>query len=810
MKLFAGYLFTVLLAVSYNSAFAQAVSSAIHGKIQIENSSPADAATVVLLESKDSSIVKSTISNQQGIFNFTGVQPGRYLLFITKLNYSKTYSGPYQVTEGKETDAGSITLKMAATQLNEVTVTGKKDFVEVMKDKTVLNVEQNVMAAGGSLFDVLTTSPGVKVNGSDILYHGGQKALIAIDGKPVLLIGDELVNFLKNYQSSSISQIELIDNPGSKYEASAAGGMINIILKKNTNLGSNFNISQSAAYGQDYKFSTGLIYTLRTEKLNLYASYGFQDNNILHTISNSRDINIGGQSYNFDLDYAAHLKAVTNNFNIGADYQITKGQTVGFLVNGFYNHTPIDKTNTTVISTNGQLDSSIYTQSAINRNISNMSYDLSYKGSLDKADQSILSANADYSDYNRHSNELLQNDFSNAAGQTDSSPLFYQDNSPSHIIIKSANIDFTQRLGSSSHIDLGVKSSKVSSDNDIDFNQLVNGQYQPVPDYTDHFIYDEHIDAAYLGFECKFNKTTISLNVRDERTSSTSFSVNPNRQEDTTYNNFFPNVQISQQLDKNNLLTAFYKRGIRRPDYQDLNPFIGYVDQFYYNTGNPFLKPEYINTYQLSDLIADKYKVNLMMIVTDHFFGTIFEQDDITKVYTSTKANLGTHYQYQVEFNLPVDITPWWNASADIDIFHEKYTYALDTVAARTTNGFNIYLSQNFKLSPKWTLQLYDQYESATYFVISQYRPLFYMNAGLSYSIMHNKGSIRLAATDIFNTYYNRYHTNYANLDITERDKIGARFVTATFTYHFGSSSLKARNNNTDEQKRLSNGNSEN
>jgi len=810
MKLIAGCLLTVLLAAACSAASAQVMSPAINGQVQTENRAPADAATIVLLNAKDSSVVRSTISNAQGVFNFNDLQAGSYLLFTTKLSYAKKYSGPYTVADGKTTNAGIIILYAAAQQLNEVSITGKKDFVEVHPDKTVLNVEQNITAAGNSLYDVLTTSPGVKVTGGDILYHGGQKALIAIDGKPVLLTGDELVNFLKNYQSSSISQIELIDNPGGKYEASASGGMINIILKKNKNLGSNFGLSESAAYGQDYKSSTGLTYTLRTEKLNLFANYSFQDNKILHTISNSRNINTGGQSYNFDLDYTAHLKALNNNFNLGAEYDLAKGQTLGFLVSGFYNHTPIDKTNTTVISTGGLRDSSIYTESSINRNISDMSYDLSYKGSLDKASHSVLSANADYSDYRRLSDELLQNDFFDAAGQTDSSPVFYQDNSPSHIMIKSANIDFTQHVSGSAHFDAGVKSSKVSSDNNIDFNQLVNGSYMPVPDLTDHFIYNERIDAAYLGFEEKFNKTTVSVNLRDEWTSSTSFSVNPNREEDSTYNNLFPNVQVSQQLDKNNLLTAFYKRGIRRPDYQDLNPFVGYVDQFYYSTGNPFLKPEYINTYQVSDLITDKYKVSLMMLVTDHFFNTIFEQDNVTKVYTATKANLGTHYQYQVELNLPVDITRWWSISADIDLFHEKYTYTLDTVPAKTTNGFNIYLNQSIKLSSKLSLQLYDEYESATYYIISQYEPLFFMNAGLSYSILNNKGSVKLAVNDIFNTDFNKYHTNYANLDITERDKLGTRFIMGTFTYHFGSSSPRIRNNNTEEQKRLGSGNSEN
>lgn len=803
MKLIAGYFLTVSLAVASFAASGQSASSAIHGNIRIENSAPAEAATVVILKAQDSSVVKGTISNKDGAFNFSNLQPGNYLLFITKLNYEKLYAGPYLLNNSNNLDVGSIALKISTTHLGEVTVTGKRDYVEVRPDKTILNVDQNVNAAGNSVYDVLASSPGVKVNNGEILYHGGQNALIAIDGKPVLLTGDELANFLKNYQASSISQIELVDNPGAKYEAAASGGMINIILKKNKNLGSNFAFSQSAGFEEDYKFSTGLTYTLRTEKLNLFASYGFQDNKVPHTISNERMINTGGNVYDFRLDYMAHLKAINNNFNVGADYQLAKGQTVGFLINGFYNHTPIDKSNTTAISVDGQPNSSIGTHSTINRNISNISYDVNYKGNLDKDGHSVLSGNADYADYHRHSDETLQNDFFDASGKPDSS-VVYKDSSPSHITIRSANLDFTQRISSAIHFDAGAKSSKVTSDNSITFNQSVYGE-----DLNDHFTYAERIDAAYLGFEGKFNKTTLTVNLRDEHTTSNALSVNPNRRVDSSYNNLFPNIQVSQQLDKDNLITAFYKRSINRPNYQDLNPFIGYVDQFYYNTGNSFLKPEYLNTYQLSDLIQDKYKISLMMLITNHFFANIFRQDDTTKVYTSTKANLGTHYQYQVEFALPVTITPWWNIDATLDIFHEKYMYTLNAVPSKLTNGINIYLTQNFKLSQKLNLQLYDKYESSSYYVISQYQPLFYMNAGVSYSILHNKGSLKLGATDIFNTDYNKYHTNYENLDITQRDQLSSHFITATFSYHFGSSTPKARNNSTEEQRRLG-GNNEN
>ncbi|MBS1532166.1 MAG: carboxypeptidase regulatory-like domain-containing protein [Bacteroidetes bacterium] len=314
MKLIAGCLLTVLLAVACYTGSAQTASASLSGTVQTENRAPADAATIVLLNRKDSSVVRSTISDQNGAFNFINIHSGEYLLFITKLNYAKNYSGPYAVSDGGATNAGIIALSPAARQLSEVAITGKKDFVEIHPDKTVLNVEQNITAAGNSLYDVLTSSPGVKVNNGSILYRGGQKALIAIDGKPVLLTGEALVNFLKNYQSGSISRIELVDNAGAKYEASASGGMINIILKKNTGLGSNFSLSQSGGLGEDYKYVTGLIYTLRTEKLNLFASYGFTDSKTPHTISNSRTINTGGQLYEFDIDYLAHLKAINNSF----------------------------------------------------------------------------------------------------------------------------------------------------------------------------------------------------------------------------------------------------------------------------------------------------------------------------------------------------------------------------------------------------------------------------------------------------------------------------------------------------------------
>ncbi|HTD41494.1 MAG TPA: TonB-dependent receptor [Mucilaginibacter sp.] len=803
MRILAGCFLTVWFTCAYSITFAQSTSSALVGKVYSDKGL-VDEATIVLLNYPDSSVVKSTLSNKSGLFFFGNISKGKYLVFVTKLNYIKSYSGPYDVEDGKSRDIGFISIKQSPNQLSEVVITGKKDFVEVKPDKSVLNVEQNIMASGASLYDILSTSPGVKVVNDEVLYHGGQKALIAINGKPVLLTGEELTNFLKNYQSSSISRIELIDNAGSKYGSTGAGGMINVILKAKKDIGSNVSLTESAAYGDKYKFNSGINYNLRTEKLNLFAAYNYSNNSIPHTIYTNRFVNNSSGLNHFTLDYDADVKTSNHNFSVGADYQLTPRQTIGFLVNGFYNSANIDKKNTTYISTNGYRDSVIKASSVIDRDIYNLNYNLNYKIDLDKAGNSVLSADADYSDYHRSSEEMLQNDFFNATGQNENNPVFYSDNSPSRIKIKSANIDFSQALSKNSRLNLGVKSSRVSSDNQIDFDQLLNGKYVTDSVRTDHFVYTERVDAGYLEFEGKFNKTNFTLSLRGERTHFTAESVNPSRHADSSYFSLFPNAQLSQQLDKNNLLTLSYSRSIGRPNYQDLNPFVSYVDEFYSSTGNPFLRPDFINTFRLSDFIADKYRVSLSAIITDNYYQTIFDQNNATGSYVTTKANLGTRYQYMIEFNLPVDLTQWWHVDAQIDASHERYVYKYFGSGSKNTNGIDLNINENFKLTSKLSAQLTNVYQSPTYYIISQYNFLAWTSAGLRYAILNNKGAIRLSVSDIFNSEFNKYRTTFNGLDIQSRDKVGSRFVTATFTFHFGSTPARSHAKTTEEQKRLS------
>ena len=816
MKFLFGCLLSAFLGGAYFCSYAQTGYSSVKGTVSTEDNQPAIAATVILLKFADSAIVKSAITNQAGQFAFDHIKPGSYRVLIHKIDYQRVYTGSYQLMADKTTDIGPIILQPINNQLKEVTITDKRDYIEVRPDKTVLNVDRSILAAGGNVYDILTTAPGVRVIDNAILLKGGQKALIAINGKPVgNLTDDQLAELLKSYPGSSISQIELIENPSAKYDAAGGGGVINIILKKSKDIGFRASVVESAAYGQDYKFSTGINLNYRTPKINFFGSYNFVDSKTPRMLDIDRDINTDGLLTNIDVNYHSTTIMRVNNFNAGSDYSITPKQTLGVLVYGYHNQAGIDKSSITHIANDGVLDSNLTTQSHIDRAITNLNYNLNYRGSFGKADETALSADVDYSDYNRSSFELLDNEFYRTDGSTYRDPLFYTDNSPSNIKVRSEKVDFSQALSKSSTLSAGLKNNQVNSDNQIDFEQREDSvlNFSPIPALTDHFVYNERINAAYVSYNDVVGKSDVTLGMRAEQTNSYGISYHPDRSVTRNYFDLFPNLQLTQTLDADNQLTLGYNRRIERPNYQDLNPFVGYISQYSYSTGNPFLKPEYYNTYAVSDLYQNKYKFSLSMVITKDFFAPVYQQNDTTKIYTTTYSNIGTYYVYEAEFEMPLTITKWWQADLDFRASYQRYVYNLDS-ARKSTYDINISLDQQFSITTGLKAQLFGVYESPTYYGIKQYMAQASAGAGLSQAVLDNKGTLRLNVSDIFNSDVFRYTSNYQNLDLTGREKLPTRFISLTFNYRFGKQSVKGPRSrvggNADEQKRLGGSNNEN
>ncbi|MEO7394035.1 MAG: TonB-dependent receptor, partial [Chitinophagaceae bacterium] len=266
--------FAILVLIS-SMAQAQKIS----GLVNDDKEKGLEKTTVSLLRSKDSSVIKLSVTNKDGMYYFQAAA-GTYLVSASHVGYALQYSKLIEVSG----DVGVPIMQMfkAAGNLKEVTVTAQKPIVEVRADKTILNVEGTINAVGNDALELLRRSPGVMVDKDDNLSLAGKNGVqVFIDGKPSPLSGADLANYLKSLQSAQIEAIEIITNPSAKYEAAGNAGIINIKLKKNKAFGTNGSISSGYVQGTYAKFNEGLNLNYRNKSVNLFGTYNYNNGNNL-------------------------------------------------------------------------------------------------------------------------------------------------------------------------------------------------------------------------------------------------------------------------------------------------------------------------------------------------------------------------------------------------------------------------------------------------------------------------------------------------------------------------------------------------
>src|SRR5436305_3767791 len=263
------------------TAFAQG-NSRVWGSIADAEGKPVSAATVSLLKSKDSSLVKLALSDKAGVYEFLDIHEGKYLLSFSSVGFGKKFSSGFEV-KGSDLELPLTSLQQVEKSLNNVTVTATRPFVETHLDKTIVNVEASPSSAGATALEVLEKSPGIMVNSDGIIsLRGKQGVIVMLDGKPTYLSAGDLANLLKNMPASAIDQIEIMTNPSSKYDASGNSGIINIKTKKGKNNGFNGSFTLGAStsiYNLDGtvyflpKSQNSFNFNYRHNKINFFGNY---------------------------------------------------------------------------------------------------------------------------------------------------------------------------------------------------------------------------------------------------------------------------------------------------------------------------------------------------------------------------------------------------------------------------------------------------------------------------------------------------------------------------------------------------------
>jgi hypothetical protein len=246
MKKFAGYtsFLVLLLFFDFLPRFAIAqekVDTHVSGVILDEKQQPLPFAAIVLKAKHDSTVTKTALSEINGKFMLSNVPIGIFLLEITMLGYETYRKEIESVAVARDSELGNIQLKPAAKNLSAVTISGQKPFIEQRADKIVINLNDR-LTGGSSLMEVMDRLPGVQINPDNMIYLNGRNVRIYIDGKPTPLSADALAGLLRGMSATSIERVELIARPSSKYDASASGGIINIVRKRGTREGLRGNV----------------------------------------------------------------------------------------------------------------------------------------------------------------------------------------------------------------------------------------------------------------------------------------------------------------------------------------------------------------------------------------------------------------------------------------------------------------------------------------------------------------------------------------------------------------------------------------
>jgi len=801
-----------LLLMGY-TALAKKEDNKVSGKVIDNHNNAVVSASVVLLTEKDT-LVKAAFTDEQGAFYIEGISNGAYVLRIILEGFD-TYI--QRVSVLGNTKIPDITLSEKSTTLNEVSVRAKKPFIEVHADKLVVNVENSIISAGASAMEVLQRSPGVTVdNNENISLKGKPGVMIWINGKQTPMAGADLANVLKSMPANSIEKIEIISNPGARYDAAGTAGIINIILKKDQRIGANGSINLSYGQGVYSKYGAGANLNYRNKKFNLYASYNYSKRIWFNHLMLNRmfldSTNNEQQLFRYDQDNNAVFDFKNHIATVGVDYSVTSKTTIGISGNAVTNSfNPKANNFSKALGANDEL---LYRFNTTGRH-DNFYYNYSGNGYVKHRFDSAgkeLEINLDYAAFGNQSNQNFMTTYQ-YIDVNQSQPDYYLKSDLTGITqIRSVKADYTNPVKGNARIEAGIKSSFVTADNEPIFQVKTTGAYVVDSSRTNHFIYNENINAAYLNVNKDAKMFSAQLGVRIENTNIRFEQTAAMQKFDTSYSytQLFPSLAFQYHLDKINDIGLTLSRRIERPNYQQLNPFKYFIDRTTYREGYPRLNPASFYSMELSHTYKQKFITTFTYGVNKGIITEVIQPSDVEdSVTVQTNKNLDKMIFASISGSYSFSITKWWSNVTNFNAYYAHYEANIaNTPLNDGKPSFDINTNNTFLLPGEFSAELGGWYQARQLYGYMDVQPNWMLNAGIQKTLFNKQATLRLNIQDIFWTGYPRatsVYTGYREDFIAERE---TRVANISFTYRFGKKTVpqtRRHSSGAEEEKRRAN-----
>lgn len=695
-----------------------------------------------------------------------------------------TFSIEIQAQEEKKKDSIFQTI---INNLDEVVIKKEKAVYVQKSDRLIFNVQNSIIAEGGTALEVLARAPGVSVSQEGDLSIRGQKGVaVMIDGKLTQLSQKELANYLKSTSSSNIKQIEVITNPSSKYDATGKAGMINIVLKKSSSTGLKGTAFTNYGSGRKNRTNSGLNLSYNKNKFGIsgnynYAFRGEEERKKIAQIHYTDDSRSEIATTNYQ-NAITDEPLSSNNFKLGTNYQVTPKTNLQGSVDakiGRYQNTAIGEN--TVRNKNSQsiLDVATYSDNKENW------YDYTYAFSgIHKFNNEGKNINFDLEYENSKFKSIQFQSTENKKNSTTNAINDRRGLVPSQLKAYTLKFDFANPQGQQQVLEWGVKAGIKTNNNPSTYQNYENEQWFTDSTSTNHFKYDEQIYAGYVAYKYKFNKLNFQVGLRTEYTEIGIDQKTLNEKHKKEYLKWFPSFSVNYEVNDFHSFHTSYSKRINRPSSYDLNPFRFYDDAFNYSQGNPNLIPEITHTAEIAYNWKNVLMTSFYFSQTKNVFTEIYQYNSEENTTALSQINLEKSYNYGINATNTTKIYSWWSTNTLFNVFKSKFQGNIpgnNTLEPIIT--YNLNFQNAFTFEQNWKAEMNALYQSKSNAGIYTRNDFFNFSVGISKQILNKKGSIKLNFTDVFEK--NKYTINATVRETTLQKKynLDSRVATISFTY---------------------------
>lgn len=784
------------------SLYAQTNNYSILGVAKSNQNQNIEFGNVIALNPKDSSLAKGA-PFENGSFTLSSLSKDTFIVKITSVGYADFYKTIFRTNGDSIINIGEIIL-IQGKALNEITITAKTPMFEKDGEKVKVNVENTALNNAGNALDVLKRSPGVQVSTSDVVsVFGKGAAIVYLDG---MLISS--VDILKALPSTDIKTIEIINNPSAKYDANGRA-VINIITIRNSLQGYNGNIIQNTLYIKSLFTYTGLRFNYTRKKWTANISCGsskgeqwssdiYKRNYKTNDTTNLEMINSIYDTQKFtDVYY----------YRAGMNYRPDTLTTIGVQFNGYYDSKDTYSKNTNSILANSITKYSLSTNTHGRPIVVNNALNGNYIRKLDTLGSEIFVA-AQFGKFNIHTISNIHQETSIGSVINNS---VKRNNSNNDINIFGVQSDFTKAFNKQWRLESGIKETYIYKSSSLVFENYTNNDWISDPNYKNGFDFSENILAAYAELRYKKNKFNSRIGLRAEHTTTDGYSKTLSQKViNRNYINYFPSAFVGYDFTKDLTASLTLSSRINRPTFQDLDPFVNYIDSVTSFRGNPYLLPEYTNSIEASLVYLKEADITIGYNNTQGAMSLVVDKiSDTTDAFAAITKNLNNKETYSFGITIPYELK-WWTTANYFGYFLNNFTYQLNGVVVKNNKPtFTIYLYNEFRAKKYFSFEITYEYTSSAVDGIFTSNPFSMLSATIKKNLFKDKLTCRFTASDILSSYIMTGGSNIPLYQLNYESRTSTHYFLLALNYKFGklkNVDYKNRSVSQDEYNRVKTG----